>query len=251
MKQHRRFLVILGLAAAAVLVPVSTAPASVELKISISGLNFKYDATQNGSVFDAQSILGGRGSSEDISTYATRVSQIDFSYGGALIGSILYDEAPYVDFLIGGAVNIPKTGGTVTVTSDPPTFGFDLLTPALGRFLSLDFNTVGLRYTDRTVAFYFVVGAKDIDLLSQLLPFSLAIDEEEDISVSVSGMSFSSPVVDDLYLVGFSADGGLGSVTARGTIVPEPASFAALLVILVVGLEIGAWKKRRQQRSFS
>ena len=34
MKQYRRFLVILGLAAAAVLVPVSTAPASVELVVN-------------------------------------------------------------------------------------------------------------------------------------------------------------------------------------------------------------------------
>jgi len=251
MTAPRRYGAVLCLALAAVLWPAASSLASVGLTISISGLSFTYDATQNGSVFDAHSILGRGGG--DMSTYATRVSEIDFSYtdSGALIGSILSDESPYVDFLIAGASNIKKSGGTVTVTSPAPTFGFDLLTPALGRFLSLDFSTVKLKYTNRTIAFDFTVLAKDTDLLSQHLPFNLAIDEGEGISVSVSGTSFSPPVVNDTYLVGFSADGGLGSVTAQGTFVPEPASFAALLVILVVGLEIGAWKKRRQQRSFN
>jgi hypothetical protein len=249
MKQPRRVLVILGLALAAAVATTSTSLASIDLRINISGLDFKYDSTQNGSVFDAQSILG-RGVDE-MSTYATRVSQIDFSYGGMLLGSILSDEAPYVDFLIGGALNIKKTGGSVTVTSAVPTFGFDLLTPTLGRFLSLDFSTVKLRYINRTIAFDFTVLAKDTDLLFQNLPFGLAIDDAEGISVSVSGTSFTDPIVNDQYLVAFSADGGLGSVTAQGTMVPEPASFAALLVILVIGLETGAWMKRRQQRSFN
>lgn len=246
MKQHCRFLVILGLAAAVVLAPVSTAPASVELAISISGLNFKYDATQNGSLFDATSIAGGHGTIGE----ATRVSRIDFFLGGSLHDSLLYEEELYVDFLIQGIHDIPVGGGIVNTTSTGPGFGFDLLSPALGRFLALELDAVSVTYIRNQIGSFvqlcFIAGGPAAGVVSQDLPFELEIDEGQPITVRISSVNITDMVEEEGYLTEFWARSGTANVS--GVLVPEPACFAALLAIGVIGLEIGAWRKRRRRQ---
>ncbi|MBU4399042.1 MAG: hypothetical protein KKE86_06860 [Planctomycetes bacterium] len=248
MKQHRRFLVILGLAAAAVLAPASTAPASVELRIQITGLSFKYDESQDGSLFDATSIAGGHGTIGE----ATQVSRIDFFLGGSLHGSLLYGEGLYADFLISGIHNIPVGGGVVNTTSTGPSFGFDLLSsdPALGRFLALELDAVSVTYIRNQIGsfvqFSFIAGGPSAGVVSQDLPFELEIDEGQPITVRVSSVNITNRVEQGGYLTGFWARSGTANVS--GVLVPEPACFAALLGIGVIGLEIRAWRKRRRKR---
>lgn len=246
MKRPRRFLVILGLAAAAVLAPMSTAPASVELRIQISGLSFKYDESQDGSLFDATSIAGGHGTISE----ATRVSRIDFFLGGSLHDSLLYDEELYVDFLIQGIHDIPVGGGFVNTTSTGPSFGFELLSPALGRFLALELDAVSATYIRNQIGSFvqlsFIAGGPAASVVSQDLPFELEIDEGQPITIRVSSVNIASIEDDGVYLTEFLARSGTANVS--GVLVPEPACFAALLAIGVIGLEIGAWRKRRRRQ---
>jgi hypothetical protein len=239
---------ILCLTIVTLLIPATVSLASVELTIQITGLSFKYDESQSGSLFDANSIAGGHGSIGE----ATRVSQIDFWLGTQMAGSLLYNEGLYCDFLVQGIYNIPKTGGIVNTTSSGPDFGFDLLSSTRGLFLALDLDTATVTYTSNKVGncvrFSFLAGGPSADLLSQDLPFGLEIDPEQPISVVVSSLNVSSRTEAGDYVTAFSTTGGTAAVYADQMQVPEPASFAILLGIGMIGLEIRAWRQRRRNR---
>jgi hypothetical protein len=243
---HAQRLWIFCLTLTTLLALATDSPASVGLDIQIVGLSFKYDESQNGSLFDSNSIAGGHGNISE----ATRVSQIDFSLGNQLVGSLMNSEGLYCDFLVQGIKNIPKAGGLVNATASGPDFGFDLLTSTQGRFLALDLETVTVNYirtqTNSTVKFSFMAGGPSATLLSQNLPFGLVIDPGEPISIVVSSRSVSNRIEVGDYVTAFSTSGGTADV--YGDQVPEPAGFAILLGIGVLGLEFQAWRKRSQHR---
>ncbi len=254
MKQLHRFLCILGLAAAAVILPASASLASIGLEIDVVGLNFKYDASQDGSLFDAPSkestsIDGGHG----LTGEATQVTLINFYLGGVLKGSLLSETGSelYADFLICGIYDIPSApprGGWSTVTSSTgQQFGFDLMDSSGKRFLSLELGAVNVTY--KSTGLQFRAQGPSLAVVSQDLPFGLVIDAEQPITVRVSSTTITTSVDKTTgNLTGFWAQGGMATV--GGMQVPEPASFAALLAIGVMGLEICSWKKRRRiQRS--
>jgi len=241
--------VILFLTLAALFWPVADASASVTpgaLQIQIAGLGFKYDEAQDGSLFDAASIVGGNG----LIGEATRVSRIDFFLGGSLHGSLFYSEGLYVDFLIHGIHNIPATGGVVSTTSTGPGFGFNLLSPVRDEFLALDLDAVTVTYIRNQFGPFlqlsFVAGGPSAGVVSQDLPFGLVIDEGQPITVRVSTLNLINPVEQGGCLIGFSSSGGTANVF--GQAVPEPPCFTALLGLGIIILELRARRQRRRKR---
>jgi hypothetical protein len=253
MTATRRYGVVLGLAAVAALWPVAGSQASVGLQIQITGLGFQYHQSQGGSLYDSGSILGGNGSIAE----GTRVSSITFFLNGALRGTLPYSEGLYADFLVSGVNDIPKEGGAVTSYAAGPRFGFDLLSSAHtpNRFLALDFNNVTVTYTRNEIDEWYLqlsfIAVASSALMSQDLPFGLALDPGEPITVRISSLGGNPTTADDgTYLTDFSTNVGTGNVW--GSPVPEPASFAALLVLGVASLEVvRAWNRRRHGRRLS
>ncbi len=249
MVAHHRSLAVICLALAVLLWPASHAPASVTpgaLEIQISGLPFKYDQDQGGSLFDAWSIDGGNG----LIGEATGVNRIDFFLEGTLSGSLLYDEGLYVDFLIDGIYDIPSVGGVVNGVSNGPGFGFDLLSTDRGRFLALDLDMATVTYVRNAMGPFlqlsFVALGPSAGVVSQDLPFDLVLDEGQPITVRVSTLNLTNPVEEGGHLTGFSSQGGVANVF--GHVVPEPQSFAFLLGLGVLVFELNQWKRRRRIR---
>jgi hypothetical protein len=232
----------LCMAMAAIFLPAANSQASLDLGIQITGLNFAYDESQNGSLFDAQSIAGGHG----LTSEATQVTQIDFFLGGQKVGTLSYSDGLYCDFLVQGIYNIPKGGGVVQATSSGPGFGFDLLSSSLGEFLALDLDAVTVTYTSskigNSVRFSFVAGGPSAEVVSQDLPFGLVIDPNEPISVLVSSSNVSNYTDVGNYVTAFSTTGG--TATVSGEQVPEPVCFVVLLGLGMIGLKVWAWRKR-------
>ena len=98
----------LCLAVALVLLPAANSQASLDLAIDITGLNFAYNESQNGSLFDAQSIAGGHG----LTSEATQVTQIDFFLGGQKVGTLSYSDGLYCDFLVQGIATFPRVAAS-------------------------------------------------------------------------------------------------------------------------------------------
>jgi hypothetical protein len=242
---YRKAAWLLCLALANLLATASLAPASIELRIQITGLNFQYDESQGGSLFDATSIAGGHGDAAE----ATPVTRIEFYLGNQLVGALATPaEDLFCDFLVRGIYNIPKKGGAVSTASHGLQYGFDLLSSTRGRFLALTVDTALVTYTRNQlgsyVQFSFVATGPSAGVVFQDLPFDLAIDAGQPISVRIASAKVTDRVEDSNYVLKFSSINGTGAV--YGVVVPEPASFAALLGMGVIGLELRAWRKRRR-----
>ncbi|NLF07871.1 MAG: hypothetical protein GX594_07820 [Pirellulaceae bacterium] len=250
MKAPMRRLQFIIIVAGLIALPVPAAFASVSVDIQITGLDFTYDESQDGSLFDANSILGRTGNSAD----ATRATRAYFYLGGEKAGSSI--AKVYVDFLMRGIHNIPKDGGIATTTSTgQQLFGFDLYDQYFNCILSLNLDTVTASYTrdasGPVLQFSFSSGGPSVGVVSQNLPYGLFLDEGQLISVRVSseGGSVKDIAYDGNYLSSFNTLGGTGAV--YGFQVPEPASFAALLIIGLLGLEIGRRIKSRANRNLT
>lgn len=247
----RRWILCLTLAAA--LAPATTALASIDLEIKISGLKFmyKYDAgLGTGSLFDG---LGSSAGGHGLTSEAAPLTRIDFTLideqGVRTSAGSITDEV-YCDFLMSGIPTISSSGETVTSDDSGSRFGFDLLRSDGAPLLQLKLNSVSVNYDPGNPSvgiprFVFASGPAT-ELLSQNLPFPMVLDGKEPISITVSGGGTYGSV--DGYLTQFKSLDGLGTGTVTGVDppVPEPACcFAVLLAIGVIGLEIRAMKKRR------
>jgi hypothetical protein len=246
-RQIATFLVL----AAAVLLPAASSWASVELSINVTTVNFYYNESLGGSLYDSTSIGGGNRELPADYVNATRVSSIDFFLGGELQGRLKSSDKPYVDFLFQGIHNIPVGGGVVSTTTSGAGFGFDLLSPSLGgRFLALDIDTVDVTYVRNDsggmIQFSFIANGPSAQVVMQNLPFGLSIDEGQPITVRVSSTKLTSITSAGGFLTGFYATNGTADVLA--TQVPEPVSFVVLMALSVAAWEISIRLRGRRAK---
>lgn len=194
------------------------APASASLiEIQLTGLDLIYDGAK---IVDAASANGGSGVPAQSDPLTTMV----FLKDGVKVG-VLDSGSIFADVFINNVAGIPAGGGLVTTGGNAGSFGFDLLTsnstPGWG--LALQIDKFQVFYTGSQISLAAAGVASSV--WSQNLPFGLAIDPGQQISIVVSSTNLSNVTDDGVSLTGFNAS-GTGSV--KGTYVPEPATLALL-----------------------
>ncbi|MBU4270369.1 MAG: hypothetical protein KKE86_06855 [Planctomycetes bacterium] len=209
---------------------ITPATASVVITIDFTGLNLEF---AGGKIYDADHLAGGNGLIAD----ATKLGSINFSINYVPVLSLSGDV--YADILIQGVPGIPPNGYVVTSGGS----FVDLLSPS-GWLLGLDIGPMIVSYTVSPTNYVTISGIAT-GAITQNLPGGLIIDQGECEMVLLMGDTLSGKVFTGELLTGFTSS-GTGQI--KGVLVPEPACFAVLLGIGVIGLEIGAWRKRRRRQ---
>ncbi len=206
----RRILPVALLAMA--LLAASSAQAST-LEIQISGLDLQYDGTN---IFDA-GVHNTTGSGDPAES--DPLSLLEFYIDGNLVGS--QNTNVFADIYIKDVLNIPVGGGGVVSAGNGDAFGIDLLTenqtPGWG--LALDIDTMQFFYTGAEISI--TVAGLASSLFAQDLPFGLAFDPNEQITIVLSSANLNNVTSAGGFLTGFDA-AGTGNIA--GVLVPEPSS---------------------------
>ncbi|NQU24330.1 MAG: PEP-CTERM sorting domain-containing protein [Candidatus Nealsonbacteria bacterium] len=219
---------------------LSACPASAELiEIQFTGMDLVYDGT-DGTIHDAKDKVGGTGDS----TEADELTSVLFLVDGNLVGKM--EAGAFADVLIRDVPMPSANGGVVTSGGNGDQFGFDLLTspgtPGWG--LALNIDKFQMFFAGPDIAFA-ATGLATSTRAAQNLPFGVQVDEGDRITIIASSTNLTDVTEDGGYITGFNAS-GTGSI--RGTLVPEPSSFA-LVGIALAGLLGFGWKKRRASAS--
>jgi hypothetical protein len=221
-------LAFLTLSVFVLIVGLSVLPAFAEqIQIHVTGLNFKYDGTD---IFDSTAKAGGNNNTAE----ADPVTTIDFFVDDSYVGSLTSSDKIFTDLLIDNVLNIPKTGGMITSGDGIAGFGLDLLqktgagTTAL---LSLNINQLTVSYSGMGI--FIAAGGLADSVVAQNLPFGLAINTDDQVSLLVSSSYLTKVTNSGNYLSGFDA---FGTADINGTLVPEPNSLIALLGFAAVSL---------------
>ncbi len=150
-----------------------------------------------------------------------------FLVDGVPVGSLLTSNIA-LDAYIKGITNVPAGGGSVVSSGNGNAYGVDLLTgttdPAWG--LALQIDKFSLFYTGNKVAM--AAAGQSTSIWAQSLPFGLAFDPSQPISVVFSSANLTNVTTSGDFLKGFDA-AGTGNIS--GTLAPEPCT----LVLLTLG----------------
>lgn len=220
----------MALLATALLV-ASSAQAST-LEIQISGLDLQYDGT---SIFDAgvHNTVG-----QGIPAESDALTLLDFYVDGNLVGT--QNTNVFADISIQNVLNIPVGGGLVVSSGNGNGFGIDLLTknqtPGWG--LALNIDTMQFFYTGSQISI--TVAGVASSLFAQDLPFGVAFDPSEQITIVLSSANLSNVTSAGGFLTGFDA-AGTGNIA--GVLVPEPSS----MVLAAFGVAALAFGYRRRR----
>jgi hypothetical protein len=209
------------------------------LQIQFTGLNLSYDGS---GLFDSafpNTSGSGNPAESDVLT------SMSFYLDGVQVGSLLSSNI-FADVYLAGITNIPVGGGVVNSTGNGGTFGFDLLTennvPGWG--LALNVDTMQFFYTGSKIAV--AVSGLASGLFAQALPFDLAYDPSEPITIVVASAELTNVTSAGGFLTGFNA-GSTGNVAGVGFLVPEPGS-ATLLAAGGLATALGLRRRRRANK---
>lgn len=217
-------------------VAILSSPARAStLEIQFAGLNLDYDGTN---IFDSKNHnTSGSGNPAD----ADPLTSMTFLVDNVLVGSVLTSDI-FADIYIAGVTNVPVGGGIVNSSGNGGAFGVDLLTsnsnPGWG--LALDINSMQFSYTGFGIAI--TVAGVASNIANQMLPFGLAFDPGQPVTIVLSSSALTNVTNNGTYLTGLKA-AGTGNVA--GTAVPEPSSIA-LAAMGIVGLAACVWRRKRR-----
>lgn len=225
---------VLPVALLAMVMLAATVSQAAVLEIQISGLDLQYDGT---SIFDAgvhNTVGAGDPAQSDV------LSLLEFYVDGNLVGSQTSDV--FADLYIANVLNIPAGGGAVVSSGNGNAFGIDLLTknqtPGWG--LALNVDSMQFFYTGAEISI--TIAGLASSLSAQDLPFGLAFDANDPITIVLSSANLSNVTSEGGFLTGFNA-AGTGNIA--GTLVPEPSSMAlAGLGLAAMAL---AYRRRRSR----
>jgi hypothetical protein len=213
----------------------SLSAASIE--IQFTGLDLRYangDLDPTLEIFDATSPIGGTG----VPGVSDPLTTVSFFNNGALVGTL--NTNVFADVFVDNVGNLPVAGGVINTGGNGNTFGFDILTsnsvPGWG--LALNINQFQIFYSGAGITIAGTGLATSVP--AQALPFGLAIDPGQQISIVFSSTNLTNVTNAGGFLTGFGAS-GTGSI--RGTLVPEPSS----IVLGSLGGAALVWAARRRR----
>jgi hypothetical protein len=204
---------------------VLVAPASgAILEIQFSGMDLVYNGSD---LFDAgASNTMGVGSPAQADSLLTMVFLVDGVQQGILTSNI------GIDAYIKGLSGIPAAGGSVMTSGNGNGFGVDLLTKSStpGWGLALQIDQFNFFYTGNKIAI--AAGATSTSIFDQDLPFGLAFDPSQPISIVLSSANLTNVTTAGGFVTGFNA-AGTGNIS--GVLVPEPTT---MLLLALGGLSL-------------
>lgn len=211
--------IVVAIALSVLLCGVGIQPAQAAiLEIQFSGVDLVYNGSD---LFDAgASNTSGTGTRSDADPLGTMTFLVD----GTPVGSVLTSDIR-LDLYVHGLTNIPAAGGSVTTGGNGNAFGVDLLTKATDPAWGLALNIDKLNFFYSGASIYIATGGQSTGLTQQSLPFGLAFDPSQPISIVLSSANVTNLTTSNGFVTGFKA-AGTGNIS--GTLVPEPASLALL-----------------------
>ncbi len=227
----KRSLVLVALFSAVGLAFLAGSAQASILEIQFSGMNMTYNGSN---LFDsgASNTLG-----LGIRAQADPLETMHFLVDGVQVGSVLTSDIA-ADLYIAGLANIPAGGGLVTTAGNGNAFGVDLLTkasdPAWG--LGMQINQLNFAYTGFKIAIF--VAGQSTAIGTQSLPYGLAFDPSQPISMALSSANLSNVTTSGGFVTGFQSS-GTGNIS--GTLLPEPVT----MVLMAAG-GLGVLLRRRR-----
>jgi hypothetical protein len=219
-------IVSLSLALCSTVAVAGPVPPPPVLEIQFSGMDLIYNGVN---LYDATSAAGGIGSPAQADPLFTMTFLVDGVEKGQLTTNIA------IDTFIKALSGIPAAGGSVMTGGNGNQFGVDLLTkpaaPGLDSWgLSLNIDKMSFFYTGSNVAI--ATAGQSTSLWKQDLPFGLAFDPSQPISIVLSSASLRDVTTANGVVTGFRA-AGTGNIS--GILLPEPTTML-LLALGAVGI---------------
>jgi hypothetical protein len=208
---------------------ILVAPASgAILEIQFSGMDLVYNGAD---LFDTGASntarIGSPAQSDPLMT-------MSFLVDGVVQGQLTSNIA--IDTFIKGLSGVPAAGGTVLTSGNGNSYGLDLLTKATtpGWGLALQIDKFNFFYSGNKVAI--ATSGQSTSLWSQDLPFGLAFNPSQPISIVLSSANLTNLTTAGGFVTGFHA-AGTGNIS--GVLLPEPTT------MLLLGLGGLAFIRRR------
>jgi hypothetical protein len=198
---------------------IVAAPASGSvLEVQFSGMDLVYNGTD---LFDtgASNVVG-----TGTFAQADPLLTMSFLVDGVQQGTTLNTNIA-IDTFIKGLSGIPAAGGSVVTSGNGNAFGLDLLTKTTtpGWGLALNIDKFSFFYSGNKVAI--ATSGQSTALWSQALPFGLAFDPSQPISIVLSSANLTNVTTANGLVTGFRA-AGTGNIS--GTLLPEPTTMLLL-----------------------
>ncbi len=222
------------------------APAHAEtIQIQLTGFDFTYDGSN---IRDAGAAEIGNADP----TQADDLATVELFVDEVLVGKLTSgpDLGLFADLLIEGVAGLPAAGGTIITTGNGDSLGVELFTstggdsPVTSTLLALSVDQFAVNYTvfaDPISIELTMAAGPASGLLEQALPFDLALDPSDEISILISSVDLSNVTADGSYVTGFDA---FGTGEIAGSVIPEPGS-VVLLACGALALLIPVIRRRR------